>query len=33
MSLFGHVEYMDLSAFERLIPGTTETYGSKVWYL
>jgi hypothetical protein len=33
MSLYAHVEHMNFSAFERLIPGTTETYGSKVWYL
>ena len=33
MSLYGHVLHMNFSAFERLIPGTSDTYGSKVWYL
>jgi hypothetical protein len=33
MSLYGHVDHMNFSAFEKFIPGTSETYGSKVWYL
>jgi hypothetical protein len=33
MSLYAQADRMNFSAFQRLIPGTSDTYGSKVWYL
>lgn len=33
LTLYGEAHFLNFSMFEAVIPGTSDTYGSKVWYL